>query len=428
MSLRAQPDACLDQPEAHTASVDCWTQWLHGLSGISPGELLAPLRAVAPRFDHLADYHYWVGVAMQAQNAEPEDIAAEYELALLIDPNHAGAWYDYGLTQCRMGRESNCQRILDEARRRFGQPPGRTAEWVPPAAWRGDIRLGLGHSSNYNQGSSSPYIPLTIDGITAEYELAPAYRAAPASYRRLELNLAYRGLLIPEFEVRGNFVHRTPFAADERAGTLNDYAVDVFWHLNAAHHLWLNLSNMRESVLGSIRVEGLRWSYTTDDSRLDATGAWAFTAGIDRRQPTAPQVAYRTVLVQLRRVQRAFAWGSAYASLGAERDLPQSQRIGQGQNRFIASAGWLLPDLLPARGAARIALGYTDSRDTQAYSPLFGDARRRTQQSDASLLMSWPIAENTQLQLDIVRVDQRSNIALFAQRESQFNLSVACSF
>lgn len=405
-----------------------WAQWLTGLAGLGPEAALAQLRQAPARFTALADYHYWLGVYLQAGKHPLTDVATEFELALLTDPNHAGAWFDYGLVQCRLGQESSCQSILLEARRRFGTPPAVPESRPPNSPWQGEARVGLGHSSNYNLGSSSQTIPIQLGQSTLALELDPAYRPIAAAYQRMELDLAYRSAQQPELEARASLMHRSPLRPQKALGNYDSAALDLIWHASPAHHFSVYLQSLHDSELGSLQMQGLRWHYLQQDAQADTPGATAWLAAVERRQPGAPQPGYNTLAAQVRRAGSYSAGGSYYAALGAEQDLPQDQRPGRSQTRLQISAGLEQANLLPGRATARLSLRLAQIRDAQAYSPLFGNIRRQNTQADIALALRWPVANTSYLQAELRRFVQDSNLALFSQSEMQFNLALGYRF
>jgi hypothetical protein len=401
-----------------------WVQWLTGLAGLSPEAALAQLRQAPDRFTALADYHYWLGVYLQASQHPLTDVATEFELALLTDPSHAGAWFDYGLVQCRLGQASSCQSILLEARRRFGTPPA-VPEFRPPSApWHGEVRVGLGHSSNYNLGGSSQTIPIQLGPSTLALELDPAYRPIAAAYQRMELDLAYRSALQPALEARASLMHRSPLRRKEVLSSYDSAALDLIWHARPAHYFSVYLQTLLDSELGSFQMQGLRWRYLRQDAQADTV----WIAAVERRQPVAPQSNYNTLAAQVRRAGSYSAGGSYYAALGAERDLPQDQRPGSSQTRLQFSAGLEQANLLPGRATARLSLQLVQIRDAQAYSPLFGNIRRQNTQADMSLALRWPLANTSYLQAELRRFVQHGNLALFSQSDMQLNLDLGYRF
>jgi hypothetical protein len=401
-----------------------WAQWLTSLAGLGPEAALAQLRQAPDRFTALADYHYWLGVYLQASQHPLTDVAAEFELALLTDPSHAGAWFDYGLVQCRLGQASSCQSILVEARRRFGTPPAVPESRPPSAPWHGEVRVGLGHSSNYNLGSSSQTIPIQLGPSILALELDPAYRPIAAAYQRVELDLAYRSVLQPALEARVSLMHRSPLRLKDVLSNYDSAALDLIWQARPAHYFSAYLQTLRDSELGSFQMQGLRWRYLRQDAQADTV----WIAAVERRQPVAPQSSYNTMAAQVRRAGSYSAGGSYYAALGAEQDLPQDQRPGSSQTRLQFSAGLEQANLLPGRATARLSLRLVQIRDAQAYSPLFGNIRRQNTQADMALALRWPLANTSYLQAELRRFVQHSNLALFSQSDMQLNLDLGYRF
>jgi hypothetical protein len=374
-----------------------------------------------------ADHHYWLGVYLQ-NGGQYAEAATEYELALLIDPNHAGAFYDFALLQCRLGQPDTCQHLLAEARRRFGEPPLTAKTPVAASPWQGQVRLGAGYSNNYNQGISSQTIPLSLGADTVEFEVAPSYRPNAAQYHYQTLDLAYRSAWHAQFEARASLMQRTPFSQAPSVGSSNTYQLELVWHAPASQQLVLSLKTLRESELGSLRSAGIGWQYILPESPPETQGAWIFSSGLEHRQPTEPQPAYQTITAQVQKTGLHLAGANLYAQAGLDKDLPQHQRAGQSQTRLHITTGATHPNLLPAKGLVRVSLRWAQLWDEAPYSPLFGDTRRSSQQTDAGVSLTWPIDLAKQLQLDLRRYTQTSNLAVFGQAETQVNISVGINF
>lgn len=423
---RAQPDshaAAASQPAGQPSAAlqDTWSQWLQAtVAGLTPEAALSQLQQAPAQFTALSDYHYWLGVYLQASKQPLEQAANAFELALLTDPNHAGAWFDYGLLQCRMGFESNCQSILAEARRRFGTPPQAKSLHPAPASWQGNISIGLGHSSNYNQGSSSQSIPIQWGGQTLSLELANSSRPTASAYQWQALDLAYRSTDHPQYEARLGLTRRTPMNAQAELGGLDSHAVELIWHAQPNYDYSLQLQTIKDGDLGSLKTQGLRWLYKLQP-------ATAVLLAVEQRQPESPQPAYQTVITEVRQTGR-YAGTAFHAALSAEKDLPQDQRPGRSQIRLQAAASLEQPDLLPWHGKLRLTVRLLASVDEQAYSPLFGDTRRQNIQTETALRLSWPLTNKVELQTELRHFNQQSNLALFKQTETQFNCTLGYRF
>lgn len=159
-----------------------WEQHLSELQGADPADALQRLLAEGTRYGHLADYQYWVAIYMLASDQPLEAVSLQLERALMMDPNHAGALYDYGAIQCRIGQEASCQTILKEARRRFGIPPVIKQSYNLAPVIRGELRLGLGHTNNYNQAGSADTIPLQFGTETLVVQLGNEQRPTATPY------------------------------------------------------------------------------------------------------------------------------------------------------------------------------------------------------------------------------------------------------
>ena len=416
----SSPIQPLEPTESSETAAANWPPFLATVQAGSPAQALQQLQAAAPRFATLADYQYWLGVYLDATGAPPQNAAAQYELALLMDPAHAGAWFDYGLILCRMGQQASCVGLLAEAQRRFGTPPIARAKPLPPSLLKGEWRLELGHSSNYNRGSSAQLIPVLIDGERFNLELDPAYRARSAAYARAALSLSYLLPQQPTLELRAELAQRLPFVS--QTSRLADNTLELSWQASATQRYALSVQQLRDSQFGSLNIYGLRWRH------LAAAGAQPgsyllIDAALERRSPSQPQSSYASGMAQLGYLWRPQRNLVATAIAGLERDLPSPLRAGGGQRRARVSLSISATNLLPHSGTLGLLLRHTHSRDTDPYSPLFGNTRRSNQALELAATARWPINPKADLLAELSRYNQRSNIGLFIQTENQLSLS-----
>lgn len=392
--------------------------------------LAAPCIAQTQPQPLTADQHYWQGVALQKAQKR-EEAAAQFELALLLDPHHAGAFYDYALSQCQPGPPSlqdPCQTLLQAARARFGPtPPAPATPAAPASPWQGQLSLGLGYSTNYNQGTSSASVPLLIDGSNIDFEIARPYRPYTAAYHQQSLDLSYRSHPQAPLEARASVMALTPQNQSPALSTYSSYQLELTWHASARQRYTLSTKTLQDSENGSFNATGLSAQYQLRPQST-STAQWFVLGALEQRQPSPPQPAYQTLTAQLRCDSPLVGGASLQVKTDIELDSPQGLRPGRSQTRTQITAVLEHPHLLPAKGSTRFSLRLAQADDGQPYSPLFGSTRRQTQQTEATLSLHWPIGPSQRLHLAMRQSQQQSNLALFSHQETQINAYLATSF
>lgn len=420
--------ACLlVQANPALADTSHWLNLRDSLRDSPPREALAKLKKAQLTFGQLADYHYWLGVLLQKEG-QNQEAANEYELATLLDPNHAGALFDFSLLQCRLGETHNCQTLLEAAQQRFGSPPILQTAQLTRSPLQGQIRVGLGYSNNYNQGLSSQYIPLSIGGTMLDFEVAPSYRPYKAAYHTEALDLVYRNGLHPSFEASAHLQLRGPLNAQPSPSTSENYQLAFMWHASPTYKLMLNLKTQQDSKQGSLSVTGLGLQYRMPTSPIEPQENRALQGWLEQRQPNDPLPAYKTLTMLARWDGLRMARTHMYMHAGLEKDLPENLRPGRSQTRLLLSSGVDYPNTLFAKGLTRLSIRVAQVLDDEPYSPLFGDTRRQSLQVESVMGFIWPLDQNRSILSELRHSTQQSNLALFNQSETQLNIALAIVF
>ena len=107
------------------------------------------------------------------------------------EPEHAGAWLDLAILQCKLGYAQEAERLFAEIEARFQPPPGireiiarlraqGCAGWQPVK--RLSLMVGRGISDNVNQGASTPNFTIG-GGVSRGVPIAHAHRIDAIGHR-----------------------------------------------------------------------------------------------------------------------------------------------------------------------------------------------------------------------------------------------------
>ncbi|MFD2447226.1 tetratricopeptide repeat protein [Vogesella fluminis] len=324
---------------ASTAShADNWQEMQAQLATLSPQDALQALLQAPPAIRQQTEYHYWLGTyALQA--GDTQLAITHLEQALLLQPDHAGAWYDYGMALCRDGQRTSCQNILEAAKARYGLPPALQQQTGPAITINGELRSHVGRSSNYNAGSQADRMDILLSGQSISLPLSGDSRAQAASYHDIALDLQLFSHRLPSISLNTGFYARRPISGQQ---TLAEYGN---WHGELSHEsgnqrLALNLAVFKDSLLGRQSKIGLWWQ-----GRQAALG---WQTGIEQNR--TQQQPYLT----LNAGSSLILGRAGQIRLTAEQDQRQTTRPGQSQRRL--AIGYNLPLLLLQ--TARLDAGY----------------------------------------------------------------------
>ncbi len=390
-----------------------WPDWLAAQRRLPADQALQHLYDAEATFGHLSEYQYWLGVYLLETAAPLAQALERFERALMLDPNNAGAMYDYGLVMCKMGDRASCANILQHAQAQFGTPPKllATDHVAEKLVAYGEVRTGLGYSTNYNRGPRSNSLDINFFGIASNLPLAENDRAQAGFFTELATNATLTHISFPQLSLTLNALRREP-----RAQLANFTAI-------AGELNWQYIPNQRISFL----------YYRLDDAmqgRLDAHAIYLaqqlasygyWSVGIEHRQ-ARNYSGYVT-----------FRAESVYPLLPAidvlariERDFGQVGRPELQQTR--ATLGINLKTLLLDQ--AKLDFGWRSqyAQDNNVYSSVFGERVRHFWQNEFGIRLSWPINKTLEMRSELRHFRQTSNLQLFIQRETQFTVGVAGRF
>jgi len=125
-----------------------------------------------------------------------------------LEPQHAGAWLDLAIIQCKLGHAAEAERLFGIIESRFSPPPGileviasqRTngcQGWQPHSQW--SLLLGRGADNNVNQGASNPSFSIGSGTTRIDLDLTPDY--LPRHDQYTFLSSEFRRNLTPNGDV-----------------------------------------------------------------------------------------------------------------------------------------------------------------------------------------------------------------------------------
>ncbi|GAA5236536.1 tetratricopeptide repeat protein [Verticiella sediminum] len=363
-----------------------------------------------------AQQAYEAGLDARAR-ADTQAAALHFEQAALLDPDFAGAWYDYGLALCELGDPVGCRNILSAALEQFGPPPG-VATLTPRAlrAHAGELRVGVGASTNLSRSTAAEDLTLLLDGVPIVAHLDARYRERGGAYAEAGFTWETRWPM-QDISLRMELNARRPFSRelpDFHAG-LAEVGIGVA----PRSRVGLIALGVDEDYLGAIRSVGA-WA----EHRFSPQGM-ALRATLERREPSGQPGWWTTRLLS------SLPLGEATVlNAGLEYDFAQEQRAGRAQYRASLDLrqGYTLPQV--GRYVPRLVLGagVLHARDTDPYSPLFGDVRNHRTRWQLSSDLSVNLNRQWRVNLGLYAARQSSAIDLLDYKEATATLSVTYVF
>ncbi len=369
---------------------------------------------------------YEAGLDARARG-DLQQAALAFEQALMLSPLFAGAWFDYGITLCDLGDPAGCRNILASAIRQFGLPPAlRQSLGNVLRVQQGELRLGLGASTNLLRATSADDLTLLLDGVEVRAFLDEGYRERGGALA--EAGLSYQSIWpLHDVTLKIDGLTRRPFDASlpalvagyaEIGMGLGRLGLDGLG-LNARSRAGVLALSVNEGYLGGLSAGGLWLEHQLSPAGPIIRGA------IERRKPRDGAGWYTTRLAA--RVPITHQWR---ANLAFEYDSPQAERAGESQTRYAfdlrhernlpAVAGYL-PRL-------ELNAGVLHARDRRAYSPLFGDRRNTRTRWQLGAEVSINLNRDWRVGLGVLAARQNASIPLFDYRELSTMLSLTWRF
>lgn len=359
---------------------------------------------------------YELGLDARARG-DAQGASLYFEQALMLSPDFAGAWFDYGLMLCELGDPVGCRNILERAVLRFGLPPAlQQARWRTVQSQRGEIRAGIGASTNLLRATSADTITLLLNELPVPATLDDRFRARGGGYTEGALRWNARWPL-QDLSVRVELLGRRPF--DQSLPNLRSGYAELGVGLRARTRAGVLLLGLDEGYMGALYSAGL-WA----EHRFSPEGI-TLRAVIERRKPR-DQAGWPTA----RLIGRIPLGADSLLTAAVEYDFAQPERAGRSQYRGILdiSSGFNLPEI--AGRTPRLVLGASvlHAQDSDIYSPLFGDVRSRRTRLQVSADLSVNLNRNWRVNLGMLAARQSASIPLFEYKELTGILSVSYLF
>lgn len=376
--------------------------------------LLAALPAMADHTD--TEQLYQQGVAAYKIQDYTRAIRL-FDAAIAANPAHAGARLDRAISQYEQGD-------LDAARDSFTRLsrlpdiPQPIAELVQhyiealntPADWNRQQSLGLslGRSNNANQGPGNSRFEFG--------ELDPYYLARADSYAEWQYQLDTQRLSDNHRRYLLLYQRQWQSERDANQALILGGASWQWPRANGTIHLHgqLGQSFRNGTTLYQAGSTSLAWQQPL------LTGQLSLRGGLQQRQHPQDQASSNRVwqLGASYRLPRARQQWQLDINLAKDQALANRPGGGRLKTDITIQAQWLLhPRLL-----LQADIGWHQEQQAQAFSPLFGDTRRRDNTASQGLGLQWQLPQNQQLTLGWQRQKQDSNIALYAISRQEWQL------
>ncbi len=339
-----------------------------------------------------------------------------FEQALMFDPDFAGAWYDYALSLCELGDPAGCGNLVETAVARFGLPPAMQARPRTLASHTGELRVGLGASTNLSRSTHLADLTLQLDGLPVIATLDPRFRERGGGYAEVGLRWDTRWPL-QDITARLDLTARKPSSS-----RLPDFMAgygEVGIGVRPRTRVGLLALGVDEDYLGAITAVG-----AFAEHRFSPQGMSVRTA-FEYRHPRG-QAGWNTVRMTAR-VPLGTQWA---VQTGWEYDLPQAQRAGRSQQRLLLDvrSEFSLPAVAGRIPRLALGAGVLHARDRDPYSPLFGDIRNRRTRYQATADLSVNLNRDWRVNLGLLAARQRASVELFDYREASATLSLIYLF
>lgn len=391
--------------------------------------LTAPLRAeeaFAPGVGAPAQQDLYLDALQAINEGRRDDGGAALERMIAQGPRHAGEWLDLALIHCALGQGEQAERLFEAIEARFAPPPGirdiiaqQRAQGCAGRAARSQWSLlaARGHDQNVNQGAASPFF---TPGSGPQLQLLPEYLPHADGYSVLTGDYARDlgppgGGVFAQLQARRNDTLSAYNTASAFGGVDRLWSA-ARWRLRGA------------GLLGALWLGG-RLYQEQGQLQLRATPPLALPAGLELQLVGGvSHVSYKTQSQfdsntgELRAVLDYRA-GARQAQLGAARlnDHATGGRPGGDRSGWSVNLGGraVLYDKLVGE------LDWTRLhwQGASAYAPGLIDSIRRQDMRSVRAALSYPVSEQSTLQLEWRQVNNHENISIFQYNSRQLQLS-----
>lgn len=343
------------------------------------------------------------------------------------EPEHAGAWLDLAILQCRLGYAREAEMLFEAIEARFDPPPGireiialqRAHGCQPPGLrWDGRVRLGAGTDSNVNQGASNPNFTIGQGSNVLSLTLSPEFTPQRDRFSNVSLEGSFASVQgwqgYAQLQAR-NYGRLSRY--DSLAGSASLERVRRFgaWDTRLG------------AALGFTQLGG------RDYQRYAAVSAW-----VEPPLPLPPgwqaawlnnvshvtypgQSYFDSSIWETRAVltyQTADVWVQGSSGYGL--DVGRGERAGGNRHGLFASLS--ARTLLGGRVTGELGWLYQYWTGARDYSPGLIDTTRRQHTQLLRALFTLPLNKEHGLFLELRSVYNRENISLFAYQSHSAQL------
>ncbi len=340
-----------------------------------------------------------------------------FEQALMLNPDFAGAWFDYGISLCDLGDPVGCKNILDTAIQQFGLPPAlRQTLGQTLRVQRGELSVGLGASTNLVRATGVDSLTILLDGIPVRAFLDDRYRARGGGYSEASFSWAAQWPL-NNLGARVELLGRRPF--ERKLPDLVSGYAELGYAIHPRTRVGALALGVDEGYLGAITSGGV-WG-----EHQFGPGGTVMRFALERRKPKS-QAGWTTA----RLLTRVPVGDATSVQFTLEHDFTQKQRAGEAQSRFGVDlrSSFSLPQIGDRTPRLNVGLGALHARDKEPYSPLFGDTRNRRTRIHANAAIGINLNRNWRISFDVQAARQRADIDLFDYSEVSGQLSLIYLF
>ena len=390
------------------------------------------------------DFDYVLGVV--ALKAEANTIALHaLERVVLQSPERAGAWVDLAIAHARLGETETAATLLDYVEQTFPVPPAlRTAIEIArrqllamrlAGGWHGEFSASIGADSNANSGLGIDRLTLILDGVPAEFLIAPEFRVRSDTFLQLggRLRHSWDTTLTGapgRFMLAGTA--RVKNYRNEKNFNLGDAAVQAVYQqpaLGGEIEAAVATQQIRLGGETLVNIRRLQLAWGRRLAEFIPGANCRFQAGPENELRSYPDRHYLDGNIHWLGAQLicATAGGDTALSLRAGNDQPDGSRPGGKTRRseltLVHRTG------LWQQFSGEFSLSAARSNDADGYSPVLeGNSRRHIDRYYANAVVYWPLSNSVEALASLEVSRQNSNIAIFDQSGRGFMLGARYRF
>jgi tetratricopeptide (TPR) repeat protein len=386
-----------------------------------------------PQCQHQPDYLAALGHILN-QRGRYLEAGDHLERALMLAPDLKGAQIDYAISLAGMGEVDSARQLLQQILLDPTLPPHlkpaierQRRTLVASTDWQTRMLLSarIGHDSNLLGSPDLTSLTLTFPDQSVVLPLDESARPRAGGYQRFDFQLEAGKLTSSGGQVESFVGLRTrrSGAVDEADSTQADAAVDYssYRRRNSSTGFYTAASTSVLRAGSGIRYNAFGLAAGIGSSRW--LNACDTRLGLDLQERKylnnhLLSGRYNGIAALLSCDRERVQWlVSAKAGIDQAR---HSERAGGDQSQYALRGAFVLSSVGPknqAKGRLWLDLELARSRDSSGYSPLLESGRSRNiSRTSARIEYQHPLSEKLQWVAGAERVEQRSNLAIFANR------------